>query len=92
MKRLRILLATSILTLVFAASTAIAGQMPCGEVSPPPPTDNSVTGDIQAPGVTSASPSTEASVTGDMPQGITSAIDPMTEFTLDLLQSMYSLF
>jgi hypothetical protein len=31
-------------------------------------------------------------VTGDMPCGVTSAIDPMTEFTLDLLQSMFSLF
>lgn len=43
-------------------------------------------------GLTSTSPSSEASVTGDMPQGVTSAIDPVTEFTLNLLQSLLSLF
>ncbi len=43
-------------------------------------------------GITSSSPSSEASVTGNMPQGVTSVIDPVTEFMLNLLQSVLSLF
>jgi hypothetical protein len=92
MKRLRLSLAVGILTMAFTVSTAIAGQMPTGITAPPPPTENSVTGDIPGPGVTSTSPSTEASATGDLPCGVTSAVDPVTEFTLSLLQSMFSLF
>jgi hypothetical protein len=92
MIRFRQLCAITLLTVLLSASSVLAGDMPMGDIPPPPPTENSVTGDIQAPGVTSASPSTEASVTGNMPLGVTSAIDPMTEFTLDLLQSMFSLF
>jgi hypothetical protein len=92
MKRLRILFVASILPVVFAVSTAIAGQMPTGVTSPPPPSaENSVTGQMPG-GVTSLSPSTEDSVTGDLPMGVTSAVDPATEFTLNLLQSMFSLF
>ncbi|HEV7378064.1 MAG TPA: hypothetical protein VGN95_25510 [Pyrinomonadaceae bacterium] len=92
MNKVRRLCATTLLTMLLAASSALAGDLPQGVTSPPPPTGNSVTGDIQAPGVTSTSPSTEASVTGNMPMGVTSAIDPATEFTLSLLQSMFSLF
>jgi hypothetical protein len=43
-------------------------------------------------GASSTSTSTGASLTGDMPQGVTLAIDPATEFTLSLLQSVFSLF
>jgi len=73
MNRVRQLCATTLLTVVLAASSALAGDLPCGITSPPPP-------------------STGASVTGDMPQGVTSAIDPVTEFTLSMLQSVFSLF
>jgi hypothetical protein len=93
MNRFRQLCATTLLTIALAASTALAGNLPQGVTSPPPPpTENSATGDIPGPGVTSESHSTEASLTGDMPCGVALAIDPMTEFTLSLLQSMFSLF
>jgi hypothetical protein len=93
MNRFRQLCATTLLTLVLAASPALAGEMPQGVTSPPPPppTENSVTGQMPC-GVTSSSPSSDASVTGEMPFGVTSAVDPVTEFTLNLLQSVFSLF
>jgi hypothetical protein len=91
MNRVRQLCATTLLTLVLAASPALAGEMECGVTSPPPSAENSVTGDLPY-GVTSTSPSSEALVTGDIPFGVTSAIDPATEFTLSLLQSVLSLF
>jgi hypothetical protein len=92
MKRFRLSFATGILTIAFAVSTAMAGQMPQGDTPPPPPpTENSVTGQMPM-GATSTSPSSDASVTGNMPYGVTSAIDPVTEFTLTLLQSVLSLF
>jgi hypothetical protein len=31
-------------------------------------------------------------VTGDLPMGVTSAVDPLTDFTLNLLQSVLALF
>jgi hypothetical protein len=91
MNRVRQLCATTLLTLVLAASPALAGDLPMGVTSPPPPTENSVTGDLPM-GVTSTSPSTEVSVTGEMPFGVTSAIDPVTELTLALWQNVLSLF
>jgi hypothetical protein len=47
---------------------------------------------MPGPGVTSSSTSSDASVIGDMPLGVTSAVDPVTEFTLNVLQSVFSLF
>lgn len=86
MNRVRQLCAITLLTVVLAASTALAGNMPTGVTSPPPP--ESVTGQMPG-GVTSSS---EASVTGDMPLGVASEIDPVTELMLSLLQSVLSLF
>jgi hypothetical protein len=93
MKRLKLSFATGILTIAFAVSTAIAGQMPCGVTSPPPPppAEASVTGDLPM-GVTSTSSSSDDSVTGNMPFGVTSEINPVMEFTLGLLQSVLALF
>ena len=92
MNRVRLLCATTLLTVVLAASPALAGDMPLGITSlPPSPARASVAGDMPG-GVTSTAPSSDASVTGEMPQGVMSAIDPVTEFTLSLLQSVLSLF
>ncbi|MDT4969684.1 MAG: hypothetical protein QOJ64_4421 [Acidobacteriota bacterium] len=93
MNRFRQLCATTLLTLVLAASPALAGDMPFGITGPPPPPppENSVAGEMPGPGVTSQASSTNASATGDMPTGIT-AIDPLTELTLGLLQGVFSLF
>lgn len=77
MKRLRLLLAVSILTMTLATVTAIAGQMPGGVTSPPP------------------LPPVEASATSDIPNGVASTstlIDPLTEFTLNLLRRVLSVF
>lgn len=92
MKRVRQLCATTLLTLVLAASSALAGQIPYGVTSPPPPpAQSSVVGDMPQ-GVNSSSPSSEASVTGDLPYGVASVIDPVTGLALNLLQSLLSLF
>jgi hypothetical protein len=53
MRSFRISVAAGILTVVFAVSPAIAGQMPTGVTSPLPSPDASVTGDMPQ-GVTSA--------------------------------------
>ena len=91
MNRVRRLCATTLLTVVLAASPALAGDMPGGVTSPPPRAEVSATGQMPG-GITSTSPSSEASVIGEMPQGLTSAIDPVTEFALTLVQSLLSLF
>lgn len=92
MNRVRQICATTLLAIVLASSTSLAGTMPQGVTSPPPPPpQESVTGDMPY-GVTSSSPSADASVTGEMPFGVTSGIDPVTEFTLGLLQSVLALF
>jgi hypothetical protein len=91
MNRVRQMCAITLLTVVLATSPALAGDMPFGVTSPPPPPENSATGQMPT-GITSSSPSADASVTGDMPQGVTSAIDPVAEFTLNVLQSVLSLF
>lgn len=91
MNRFRQLCAITLLTVLLSASPVLAGDMPCGVTSPLPPTENSATGQMPG-GASSTSTSTGASLTGDMPQGVTLAIDPATEFTLSLLQSVFSLF
>jgi len=91
MNRARRLCATTLLTVVLAASPALAGDMPGGITSPPPKAEVSATGQMPG-GVTSPSPSPDASLTGDMPFGATSAVDPVTEFALTLVQSLLSLF
>ena len=59
MNRVRRLCATTLLTVVLATSSALAGNMPMGVTSPPPPSEASVTGDMPM-GVTSAiDPTTE---------------------------------
>jgi hypothetical protein len=82
MKHLRQLCATAVLTFALAFSS-FAGTIDCGVVSPPPPPN-------------------PASITGDMATGITAAdgtsapktafVDPATDFTLNILQSVLSLF
>ncbi len=92
MKRVRQLCAITLLTLVLAASSAMAGQIPYGVTSPPPPPpQESVIGQMPC-GTTSSSSSSDDSVTGHLPQGDTSEIDPVMEFTLGLLQSLFALF
>ena len=55
MKRLKLSFVASILTIAFAVSTSMAGQMPFGITSPPPPpTETSATGQMPG-GVTSSS-------------------------------------
>lgn len=89
MKQLRLSLFATILTLALATST-LAGHMATGVASPPPP-DPTVSADgHMATGFTS---------TGDTSGGETSAsseatsiADPVTEITLNLLQSLLSLF
>jgi hypothetical protein len=88
MKRVRQLCGTLLLTLMLATSSAIAGQLPMGVTSPPPPTETSATGDMPQ-GATSSS---EASVTGNMPYGDTAVIDPVTGLALSLLKSLLALF
>lgn len=89
MKRLKLPFAIGLLTIAFAFSTAIAGQMPTGVTSPPPPPpQESVMGQMPM-GATSSS---DESVTGEMPCGVTSAVDPVVEITLGLLQSVLALF
>ncbi|MDT4955836.1 MAG: hypothetical protein QOJ02_3974 [Acidobacteriota bacterium] len=94
MNRFRQICAITLLSVLLSASPTLAGDMPGGVISPPPPppTQTSVTGDMPGPGVTSSSTSSDASVIGDMPLGVTSAVDPVTEFTLNVLQSVFSLF
>jgi hypothetical protein len=91
MKRVRQLCAITLLSIVLAASPALAGNMPIIGAPLPPPPQESVTGDMPM-GATSSSTSTETSVVGQIPYGVTSSVDPVTEFTLGLLQSLLSLF
>lgn len=91
MKRFRQLCATTLLAILLAASTALAGNMPIIGAPAPPPQQESVAGDMPQ-GVTSSSPSSDDSVTGHLPQGVTSADDPVMEFTLGLLQSVLAFF
>jgi hypothetical protein len=88
MNRFRQLCATTLLTVVLAASSALAGHLPMGVTSPPPSTETSATGDMPN-GATSSS---EDSVTGEMPSGDTAEIDPVTGLALSLLKSLLSLF
>ena len=81
MKPLRQLCAVFVLTFVLASS-AFAGDMQCGAVPPPPDPPASVTGDIQCGFMTTnGTLSTEAAF-----------VDPATEFTLNILQSVLSIF
>ena len=92
MNRFRQLCATTLLTVALAASPVLAGDLPCGVTSTPPPQSvASATGQMPQ-GVTSSAPSSDGSVTGDLPQGVTQEINPLTELTLSLLQSVFSLF
>jgi hypothetical protein len=89
MKRLRFSFVSGILAIVFAVSTAMAGQMPMGATSePPPPTEHAVAGQMPC-GITSPS---DASITGDLPLGVAAGIDPVTESMLGLLQGVLALF
>jgi hypothetical protein len=82
MKCLRHLCFASVLTFALALST-FAGDIHTGVVSPPPP------------------PPQTTSVMGEMATGVTtineestdtSYVDPVTEFTLNFLQDLLSLF
>ncbi|HEV7376894.1 MAG TPA: hypothetical protein VGN95_19415 [Pyrinomonadaceae bacterium] len=81
MKPLRQLCAIAVLTFTLA-SFAFAGDIQCGVVDPPPNPPASVMGDM-ATGITAADgrSSTESTFA-----------DPVTDFTLDILQSVLSLF
>ena len=81
MKPLRQLCAITVLTLMLASS-ALAGEMATGAVPPPPDPPASMMGDIQNGFTgTDGTSSTE-----------TTFVDPVTAFTLNILQSMLSLF
>ena len=59
MKRLRFSFAVGILTIAFAVSTAIAGQMPMGVTSQPPAPEASVTGNMPLGAASAIDPVTE---------------------------------
>lgn len=80
MKRIQRLIVTFILTLALAFS-AVAGDMPGPGNTPTPPASTATEG--MPDGV---------SATGDMPGPGAVTLDPLTEFTLNLLQSVLSLF
>ena len=78
MKHLRQFCAAAVLTFALTLST-FAGDIDCGVVAPPPQT--AITGNM-ATGITATNEeSTE-----------TSFVDPVTEFTLNILQGLLSLF
>ena len=81
MKHLRQCCAAAVLTFALAFS-AFSGEMECGAVSPPPNPPASITGDM-ATGITAADgrSSTESTFA-----------DPVMDFTLNILQSVLSLF
>jgi hypothetical protein len=81
MKHLRQLCAIAVLTFVLTSS-AFAGNIECGDVPPPPVPPASATGDM-ATGITATNgaSSTDAAF-----------VDPVTEITLNILQSVLSLF
>lgn len=81
MKQLRQLCAIAVLTFVLASS-ALAGDIQCGDVPPPPVPPASAMGDTSN-GITAIN---GASSTED------AFVDPVTEFTLNMLQSALSLF
>lgn len=87
MNRFRQLCAITLLAMLLVASPALAGEMPLGVTSTPPPTETSATGNMPT-GVTSS----ETSATGNMPFGDTSEIDPVTGLALNLLKSLLALF
>jgi hypothetical protein len=79
MKKLKIFLAATILTLALAV-TAFAGDMPCGITSSPP----------SQPATTVASDTETAPSSGTVSE--TTAVDPVTEIALNFIQSVLSLF
>jgi hypothetical protein len=81
MKHLRQFCVASILTVVLALS-AFAGDIECGVVAPPPPPAASAMGDIEC-GLTDINGTQSIE---------TASIDPVTDFTLNILQSMLALF
>ena len=86
MKSLRKLCAIVVLTLAIAVP-AFPGDISCPGATPPPPPELSqgcVAGDISCPGASSGSSYT------NVPDQ--SGLDPVTELTLDLIQTLMSLF
>jgi hypothetical protein len=83
MNRIRKFCFASLLTLTLALST-FAGDIDCGVVVPPPPSQQTaaVEGNM-ATGVTTSAETLSAEA---------SFVDPMTELTLDILQSILTLF
>jgi hypothetical protein len=81
MKHLRQLCAIAVLTFALASST-FAGQIDCGVVDPPPNPPASVTGDMQCGFMT----------TNEMATAEDTFADPVTDFTLNILQSVLSVF
>jgi hypothetical protein len=81
MKPLRQLCAIAVLTVVLASS-AFAGNIECGDVPPPPVPPASVTGDM-ATGITATNGTSSTEI---------AFVDPVTEITLNILQSVLSLF
>ena len=76
MKHLRQLCAVAVLMFALASS-AFAGNMECGVVAPPPNPPVSVMGDTATNGMLSTE---------------TAFADPVADFTLNILQSVLSLF
>ncbi|HEV7373765.1 MAG TPA: hypothetical protein VGN95_03545 [Pyrinomonadaceae bacterium] len=85
MEKLQRFCATLTLTLALSLSIS-AGEIMCPGVvaePPPPPHQTSTTGEIGTPGI---------SAKGDILPPDAAAVDLLTEFTLNLLQSVQSFF
>ncbi len=80
MKHLRHFCIASVLTFALTFS-AFAGDINCGVVSPPPTPPAPLTGQMTT-GVTATNEESSE----------TSFVDPVTEFTLNILQGLLSLF
>ena len=81
MKHLRQFCAIAVLTFALASST-FAGDIQCGVVEPSPNSQASMTGEM-ATGITATDRTSSAE---------TAFVDPVTDFTLDILRSVLSLF
>lgn len=82
MKHLRQLCATVVLSFVLV-SYSFAGEMATGDVPPPPPPQTTLM---------TSDTSTEVTATNDRSSTETTFVAPVTEFSLDILQSVLSLF
>jgi hypothetical protein len=81
MKHIRHFCVTSILTFAFSLS-ALAGNIECGVVSPPPPQESTISGEM----------ATGATTTNEAAASEVISVNPTADFALDILQSVLALF